>query len=151
MRRILFFAMMAVILTCTATAAASLPDINGWSCGELRTTALDTVSGNKGQWLERDYRTASGTPLHAVWIEGVGQKSWNPQKDTSSSDGAGATYKSVEISGCSAVLERHPVTGPSLSIKVAKLGVLTLESNNSTTDEELQRAAEVLLKEIKQI
>ena len=127
-------------------ASAGLPDISGWQCGALRVTKLDTVSGNKGQWLERDYRTAAGAPFHAVWLDGAGEKNWNASPSPVVSDGAGATYKTAEVSGCLAVIERHPVTGVSLAVKVDKLGTLTLESNNATTDDEALAAADAIIK-----
>ncbi len=146
-------------ITCTllfpafySTAGEMLPDIDGWINCNTRVTQLDTVSGNRGTWLERDYRTTAGILVHAVWIDGAGDKGWNVSDKTISADdgamGTGATYKTLTVSGEKAALEHHPVTGYSLFIKIGTLGTLTLESKIATEDEIL-RAGEALTKKIK--
>ena len=149
LKKTILLTVLALAFALPVFAAGGLPEIGGWQCGELRVTKLDTVSGNKGQWLERDYRTAAGTPFHAVWIDGAGEKNWNVQTNAATnSDGAGASYTLTDVSGNKAVLERQPVTGISLTVKIDKLGTLTLESNNATTDEEITSAAVSLIKAI---
>ena len=91
---------MTLFLFQTAAAAQTmLPGIQGWSAGELRETKFESVSGNHGTWLERDYRTAAGVPFHAVWIDGSGPKGWNTgKKEIAADDGAigsGAHYKTI--------------------------------------------------------
>ena len=150
MKKLISLCALLLLAAASAFAAAGLPDVSGWKCGELRVTKLDTVSGNKGQWLERDYRTAAGAPFHAVWLEGAGEKNWQVQPQKSASgDGTGATYKTVEIAGSKAVLERHPVTGVSLAVKLDKRGTLTLESGKATTDDEIIAAAQAIIDAMK--
>lgn len=67
---VLLFCIIMVLVFCSTVLAATLPDVPGWQNGEMRTTELKTVSGNRGIWIERDYRTAEGTFFHAVWMEG---------------------------------------------------------------------------------
>ncbi|NLD05846.1 MAG: hypothetical protein GX672_08150 [Synergistaceae bacterium] len=132
----------------SAQVTDALPEIEGWINGELRKTEFDTVSGKRGFWLERDYRHTVGVPFHAVWMEGSGDKGWTPpEKEISADDGplgTGASYKTLYVMGEKAILEHHPVTGYSLSVKVGKKGTLTLESIIAT-EEEMAAAAEVLV------
>ena len=50
----------------------------------------------------------------------------------------------LSVKGEKAIIEHHPVTGYSLSVKVGKKGTLTLESLIAT-EEEMTAAAEVLV------
>ncbi len=153
-----FFIMLFVLFVvlthsplCFAQMTDALPEIGGWINGELRKTVFDTVSGSRGYWLERDYRSSDGIPFHAVWMEGSGDKGWSPAEKPLSSDdgslGSGATYRTFPILGQRSALEHHPVTGYSLSVKAEKKGTLTLESLIATEDEIIS-AAERLLAEI---
>lgn len=131
-----------------AQMTEALPEIQGWINGELRKTEFDTVSGKRGFWLERDYRNNAGVPFHAVWMEGSGDKGWTPpEKEISADDGplgTGASYRTLSVKGEKAILELHPVTGYSISVKVGKKGTLTLESIIAN-EEEIIGAAEVLI------
>lgn len=153
MRKILLMCVAFIISAAAASAspaatAGRLPDIDGWINGVVRVTKLETVSGNRGTWLERDYRTAAGVPLHAVWIDGAGEKGWDvSDKEISADDGplgTGATYKTISAAGERAILEHHPVTGYSLTARIDKLGVLTLESK-AADEGEIISAADVLI------
>ena len=73
LRKFLLAAAIAALAAAQAFAAA-LPEVDGWTCGPLRETQLDAVSGHQGQWLEREYRTANGVKFLAVWMEGAGPK-----------------------------------------------------------------------------
>ena len=134
-----------------APAKEALPEISGWINGELRKTELDTVSGKKGFWLERSYRNNAGVPFHAVWMEGSGDRGWSPSEKTISADdgplGSGASYRTLSVTGQRSILEHHPVTGFSISVKAGNKGTLTLESNIAA-EEEMISAAEVLITEI---
>lgn len=147
---VLSFALLTLLFSISISSAqitGALPEIEGWINGELRKTELDTVSGKRGFWLERDYRNTVGVPFHAVWMEGSGDKGWTPaEKEISADDGplgTGASYKTLSIKGEKAILEHHPVTGYSLSVKVGKKGTLTIESIIAS-EEEMITAAEVL-------
>ena len=81
-------------------------------------------------------------------MEGSGDKGWTPPGNEISADdgplGTGASYKTLSVKGEKAIIEHHPVTGYSLSVKVGKKGTLTLESLIAT-EEEMTAAAEVLV------
>lgn len=130
-----------------SSEAAGLPEISGWQCGELTTTVFDTVSGNRGKWQERNYRTGDNARVHTVWIEGAGEKGWTPPAADISADdglmGRGATYKTLTIAGEKALLEHHPITGYSLAVKIDKKGTLTLESLNASEKEIIDAAAKI--------
>ena len=134
-----------------APAKEALPEISGWINGELRMTEFDTVSGKRGLWLERSYRNSSGVPFHAVWIEGSGEKGWSPSDKAESEDdgplGSGASYRTISIDQQGALIEYHPVTGLSLSVKAGTKGTLTLESNVAN-EEEIISAAQTLIRNI---
>lgn len=152
MKKTIIFSLALLVLflnisLSSAQMTDALPEITGWINGELRKTEFDTVSGKRGFWLERDYRNNAGVPFHAVWMEGSGDKGWTPPGNEISADdgplGTGASYKTLSVKGEKAIIEHHPVTGYSLSVKVGKKGTLTLESLIAT-EEEMTAAAEVL-------
>ena len=152
---IIILAFIFSVLTAAGALAQNidaLTEIDGWINGELRKTEFDTVSGKRGFWLERDYRNTVGVPFHAVWMEGSGDKGWTPSdKEISADDcllGSGAVYKTIAIKGEKAIIEHHPITGYSLSVKVEKKGTLTLESNVAN-QEEMISAAETFVNKIK--
>ncbi len=147
-------AVSMIILSISISSAQmrdALPEIRGWINGELRKTEFDTVSGKRGFWLERSYRNTFGVPFHAVWMEGSGDKGWSPPDKTISADdgpiGSGASYRTLSVTGQRSILEHHPVTGFSISVKAGNKGTLTLESNIAA-EEEMISAVEVLITEI---
>lgn len=153
MKKTIIFSLALLVLflnisLSSAQMTDALPEIPGWINGELRKTEFDTVSGKRGFWLERDYRNNAGVPFHAVWMEGSGDKGWTPPGNEISADdgplGTGASYKTLSVKGEKAIIEHHPVTGYSLSVKVGKKGTLTLESLIAA-EEEMTAAAEVLV------
>ncbi|MEG2020095.1 MAG: hypothetical protein RRZ70_06440, partial [Synergistaceae bacterium] len=74
---------------------------------------------------------------------------WDISKKTASSDDSVSlneiSSKIFEISGNSALLEKHPITGLSLTVKITKKGTLTLESTTADEDETI-KAAEAIIK-----
>lgn len=146
------FVITACALALPASSdSAELPEIAAWQNGALRITTLETVSGNRGSWQEREYRTDLGARVYAVWIEGAGEKGWTvPSGDISADDGLignGATYRTVMIASENGLIERHPTTGYSVAVKIAKMGTLTLESQYAE-EYEILGAAETLVKEM---
>lgn len=115
----------------SAQGTPSLPEIPGWDCGTLRTTNFDTVSGNQGTWLQRDYRSASGASFRATLMTGKGPSMPGfPPDGIDTNDGfigVGSSYRTLEICGYRATAEIHPVLGASVAVKLAD-GYLTLES-----------------------
>lgn len=73
-----------------------------------------------------------------------------PDKTISADDGpigSGASYRTLSVTGQRSILEHHPLTGFSISVKAGNKGTLTLESNIAA-EEEMISAAEVLITEI---
>lgn len=149
-----FFCFMFIMsaLTLCASAYLGLPTVGGWMCGDLKTVKLDTVSGNQGVWLERSYRTESGTPFKAILMSGKGLAAHtihSSDEGLTKSDGlmgAGSTYRTLCIDGRPAVLERHPELGVSLSVFIDG-AVLTIESDRwGLSDGEAVSAAEEIIK-----
>lgn len=154
MKKLLFVCLAAAVCALfqpIISECAELPEIASWQNGELRVTMFDTISGYRGSWQERNYRTASGTLVNAVWIEGAGEKGWAPPDGEVSADdgpaGNGATYKTVAIVSEKGLLERYPVTGYSVAVKIAKMGTLTVESKYAE-ENEILNAAETLVREM---
>ena len=154
LKKSIFLVIVSFLLLSAGTAPAAegpkLPEIAGWENGRLRTTELAALSGFKGTWLERTYRTNSGTPLRAIWIEGAGAKDWSIN-EASSDDGeiwGGETAEKAAVAGHKAILEYRPVVGYSLIVKIGKEGVLTLESQVAT-QKHLLEAAEILVSNMK--
>lgn len=139
----------AVLFTACRAFAASLPEIDGWTCGPLRETQLDAVSGHQGQWLEREYRTANGAKFLAIWMEGAGPKLWKPVTEIGKGGetSGGESAEKISVAGRDAMLESRPVLGLSLVVKLGSDGVLTLESQSAGKDE-LARAAEALIEQM---
>ena len=147
-RKFLLAAAIAALAASQAFAAA-LPEVDGWTCGPLRETQLDAVSGHQGQWLEREYRTANGVKFLAVWMEGAGPKLWKPVAEVGEGGetSGGESAEKISVAGHGAMLESRPVLGLSLVVKLGKDGVLTLESQSADRDE-LTRAAETLIEQM---
>lgn len=114
-------------------AASVLPDVDGWLCGTLRETELDTLSGNHGLWQERLYRTEDGTSVRAILMKGEGPAIFTQMSpgtvETDGLFGSGAEYEVFEIDGRVAVLEKHPLSGFAFVFPLEG-GVLTLESDS---------------------
>lgn len=140
-----------LIFACAAFAADSLklPEIQGWENGQLRTTELGAISGNKGSWEERTYRTKGGSPFRAIWVDGAAAKGWMPNEMTSQGGEiwGGETTKQLTIGDYKATLEYRPVVGYSLVIPMQD-GVLTLESQVAM-EKYLVDAAETIVQNMK--
>jgi hypothetical protein len=157
-RRVIYLILISVftILTsvCSADESPSLPEIEGWKCGELRTTQLDSVSGDQGYWQERDYRTGKGTPIKATLLYGAGPKFFNqPPKGVSSGegpDGLGASYEIISIAGFKSSMEKDPALGYSVAVNAFdRKFSLTIECGVFEDRGEVIRCAEILLGAIK--
>ena len=136
--------------TCAeADTTPSLPDIEGWQCGETRSVQLDAVSGNKGYWQEKDYRTDGGIPLKATMLWGAGPKFYNQPPAGVSNSAGQATYEIVSIGGCKSTIERDPILGYSVAVNAFEKGFsLTVECGPHIDRTELLRSVEILLEKI---
>lgn len=157
MKKVMFACLLIVVVFSlkqpNPSMAIELTEITGWQCGEPVVLEFDSVSGNRGLFYQRDYVTATGTRLHAVWIEGSGEKGWEPPTGIISADdglmGMGAIYKTMDIAGEKAIIEDHPVTGYSAAVKISGKGTLTVESKYATKDDFIE-AVRKLAENLKQ-
>lgn len=146
---------------------AMLPKIEGWRSEDLRISKLEAISGNKGIWLEREYKNPDGKIFYATRIDGDGVKSWDINEEITAftSDGpigSGATYKIVKLyvkqfpntthktnyTVYTAALNHHPLTGISVVTKLNLKSTLTLETKNAT-ESELIKTASIIIENIK--
>jgi len=119
----------------------TLPDVSGWACGELRTTVLDTASGNQGVWMEREYRTTSGGKLRAILMDTDSPKI---EPDSGDYSEPGWSRRSLVILGHPATAESGPL-GASVIVKLGK-AYLRLESDPyGLPADDLTEAASVLV------
>ena len=143
----------AVIFLCIGGSGAesipSLPEIEGWVCGELRTVQLDAVSGNQGYWQERDYRTEGGVSLKATLLWGTGPRFYNQPTAGVSASAGEATYEIVSIGGFKSTVERDPLLGYSVAVNAFdRMFSLTVECDPYVNRDELLRVVEALLEGI---
>jgi hypothetical protein len=143
------FLLFSLALCPVAEAELSLGSPESWRSGELRAVLLDTVSGEQGFWLERDYRTSYGFSLKATLMGGKGPVMHNiPPEGLDSDDGplgSGGEYKTFKIGELPALIERNPATGPALAV-VLDGAVLTLESASyGLSDDDLISCARALI------
>ena len=132
-----------------AESVPSLPEIEGWQCGEMKTVQLDAASGNQGYWQERDYRTDGGIPIKATLLWGSGPRFYNqPPTGTSSSAGR-ATYEIVSIGGFKSTIEFDPALGYSVAVNAFdRRFSLTVECGPFIDRTELLQSVEILLEGI---
>ncbi|MDR0616080.1 MAG: hypothetical protein LBG29_04665 [Synergistaceae bacterium] len=121
---------------------------DGWTCGELKITQLDAVSGKQGFWSEREYRTGNGVSLKAALIGGKGPAWLNvPAPGLESGDGflgAGKTYETLFAGDYPAILELDRLLGTSLSVIIPG-ATLTIETPESLSGDDIVELALVLL------
>lgn len=127
------------------------PEISEWVNSAARVTQLDTVSGYKGSWTERTYRTPHGTLFYVTWMEGKGTDGWAAKEVTQTSDDDGQTsevsiFKTIYICGFAAEYELRPMLGSSIVVKLPE-GVLTVEAKR-TEEPEIKAVTERLIREI---
>ena len=137
MKKRLFLAVaaMLVLMICSVAAGedALLPEVDDWACGEIQIIHLDTVSGNQGIWVRRNYISAQNIPMVANLMGGKGPGSlYLPVGSIDALDGpigSGARYETISIAGHRGILEHDPTMGFILSVQLDK-GILTLESRS---------------------
>jgi len=148
------FGLMCLIIFFGAVCAVaenspSLPEIEGWQCGEMRVVHLDAVSGNQGDWQERDYRTGGGISLKATLLSGSGPRFYNQPPAGVSNSAGQTTYEIISIGGFKSTIERDPVLGYSIAVNAFdKKFSLTVESGPFVDRAMLLRSVEVLLEGI---
>jgi hypothetical protein len=132
----------------SAFAPGDLKCPDGWTCGELKITQLDAVSGNQGFWSEREYRTGNGVSLKAALMGGKGPAMLNvPAPGLESGDGllgAGRAYKTLFAGDYPAILELDRFLGTSLTVVIPG-ATLTVETPESLSDDDAIELALALL------
>lgn len=129
-------------------AEVQLPEIDGWTCGELRVTQLDSVTGNHGEWSMRRYSSSRGTFI-ATMMTGNGPKYlYIPSDDIAAGDGplgSGASYETRIVYGRRAIAETHPLLGTSLTVALTgRTLVLESPQYGMSTDDLADAAAAVI-------
>ena len=130
--------------------AAPLPDVlDEWTSTPIMTTELNTASEDLGLWQNRIYtRTAPIASVEINLMEGAGTGTlWIPEGDVARNDaplGFSSLYRTLNITGKRAILERGEVTGQALSIKLDRYRTLTLESKSLSEEELLDFAARLI-------
>jgi hypothetical protein len=137
------YSLMLALLICAGSVfsaqAAPLPDALGeWIATPAAVTLFETASGDFGQWENRVYiRSAPPAGIEANLMEGSGPGTlWVPGGSVSGDAPGFAAYRTLNISGKSAILERGEVTGQALAIAFGTNRTLTLETK-SVSEEEL--------------
>ncbi|MDR1509723.1 MAG: hypothetical protein LBS53_08795 [Synergistaceae bacterium] len=152
--RVLFGVPVCLILIFNGIASAAdtpaLPAVAGWRCGELKSVQLDTVSGNRGYWQERDYRTPDGVSLKATLTFGTGPKFYNQPPDGTISDGEfpglGASYEIISLAGFRALVEKDSMSGYSVAVNAfERKFTLTVECGRFEDRDDVISRAEALM------
>lgn len=143
-----------VLFPVPPAGAGPLPDSVGpWLGASEDAVPFKTVSEDLGIWHNRVYtRSAPSARATAILMEGAGPGTLRvPAGDVSADDfpiGFGAHYRTLEVAGHRAVLERQDLLGLALAIELGKNRTLTLESV-TTPQEELLELAEGLVSSLK--
>lgn len=142
-RSISIFTFVFFILIGDAAFASSdmLPIFDDWQCGDERDVELTSLTGVRGAWCERAYRTSSGR-FKAVLMTGNGPKFFNaPSAGGSRVLVDGVEFRVVHEDGRDLYVETHPLLGCSVSVKTGS-SMLTLESSRyELSADDMQRAA----------
>ena len=147
------FCLVAFFLAVSSGAAAggalSLPDIEGWKCGETVSARLEAFEKDYGYFERRVYRTKDGLSFEAVLTRGAGPKFFNqPPAGVSGGDG-GTTYEIISVNGYKTSLEHDPILGLALSVNAFdKKYTLTLECGPFEMSGDLIECAKTLIGEM---
>ena len=139
----------AGVVRAGAEDTPSLPEMEGWQCGEMRSAQLDAVSGNQGYWQERDYKTDGGIPLKATLMWGPGPKFYNQPPSGTSAVAGRSAYEIIQVGGFKTTMERDPILGYSVAVNAFdRKFTLTVECGPHIDRSELLRSVEALLEGI---
>ncbi|MDR0651833.1 MAG: hypothetical protein LBG12_00860 [Synergistaceae bacterium] len=148
------FCLVAFFFAVSSGAAAggdlSLPEIEGWKCGEIISARLEAFEKDYGYFERRVYRTQEGLSFEAVLTCGTGPKFFNqPPAGVSGGDVGGATYEIISVNGYKTSLEYDPLLGFALSVNAFdKQYTLTLECGPFETSGDLVECAKTLIGEM---
>lgn len=141
---------LLIILALPGTALSwTLPDLPGFTGGELQRTPLEAPSGSFGEWLVRVYTTGGGRTMKATLMAGPGAGGLRTPPEGMKADdrplGFGSSYEGVTVEGKRALLEEVPAVGLALAVALADDATLTLESS-SLSRENLLKAASAFVR-----
>jgi hypothetical protein len=141
---------LLIILALPGTASAwTLPDIPGFTGGEVQRTPLEAPSGSFGEWLVRVYTTGGGRTMKATMMAGPGAGELRTPPEGMKTDdrplGFGSSYEGITVEGKRALLEEVPAVGLALAVALADDATLTLESS-SLSRENLLKAASAFVR-----
>ena len=145
----LVLTVLMIILALPGTASAwTLPDIPGFTGGEVQRTPLEAPSGSFGEWLVRVYSTGGGRTLKGTLMAGPGAGELRtPPEGMKTNDrplGFGSSCEGLTVEGKRALLEEVPTVGLALAVALADDATLTLESSSLSREELLQAAAALI-------
>jgi hypothetical protein len=140
---------LAVLSGTAAGGDLSLPEVDGWRCGETVRARLEAFDKDYGYFERRVYRTGEGMSFEAVLTYGAGPKFFNqPPAGVSGGDGK-AAYEIISVNGYKTTLEDDPLLGLALSVNAFdKKYTLTLECGPFETSGDLIERAETLIGEM---
>lgn len=151
--RHLFFCLACLclsLLLASPGTAGPLPDAVGpWRGASEDILPLKTASEDLGCWYNRVYtRSAPLARVEAILMEGAGPGTLRvPEGSVSADDfpiGFGARYRTIDIAGYRAILERQDLLGTVLAVALGPDRTLTLESAGAS-QEELAEFAKALI------
>jgi hypothetical protein len=137
---------LAVSSATAVGGALSLPDIEGWKCGETVSARLEAFDKDYGYFERRFYRTRESMSFEAILTYGAGPKFFNqPPAGVSGGDGE-TSYEIISVNGYKTSLEHDPILGLALSVNAFdKKYTLTLECGPFETSGDLIECAKTLI------
>jgi hypothetical protein len=146
--RFILLCLIFVLSSPGFASAPGLPEVEGFTAGELKTTPLEAPAGEYGEWLTRVYRDGRGRTVKATLMAGPGAGSLRtPPEGTRSDDrpiGFGSIYEGLTVGGRPALLEEVPSLGLALAVDLGEDTTLTLESSSLNRQELLAMAAAMI-------
>ncbi|MDR1731270.1 MAG: hypothetical protein LBR61_04165 [Synergistaceae bacterium] len=150
---VLFSAMIFSLRAFVVSPAegAPLPDALGeWRTEPPVSVRFETASHDLGVWENRTYiRAAPPASIGVDWMEGAGPGTLRvPEGEISRDDaplGFVSVYKTLDVAGKSAILERGEVTGQVMAVAFGKNRTLTFETKSVSEEELLTFAARLVV------
>jgi hypothetical protein len=141
---------LLIILALPGTVLSwTLPDLTGFTGGEVQKTPLEAPSGNFGEWLVRVYTATGGRTLKGTLMAGPGAGELRTPPEGMKTDdrplGFGSSYEGLTVEVKRALLEEVPTVGIALAVALSGDVTLTLESSSLSREDLLQAGAALIL------